>query len=311
MTVAIPWLTGRAIDQIREGDKAGPDDARARRRWPPASLRLALTVARRLVAGRVSLGVELDLRNRMYAAPAGARARLLRPPADRPAHVARHRRPAGRALLPRLRPGLHPAVGADDRARRRRRCSSCSRAWRRVSLIPVPFVVVIAARYGRRSRPALQELQQRIAELTADVEENIGGVRVVKAFAREDRQLERFRGQRRARVGPGHGHHAPAGLLQPVHRLPAPARPGRDPLLRRAPGHRRAPDDRRVQRLLRLPAHAAVADAHARASRSASPSGPPPPAPASTRSSTASRGSSPRPARRRCRPARATSSCAA
>ena len=30
-------------------------------------LRLALTVARRLVAGRVSLGVELDLRNRMYA----------------------------------------------------------------------------------------------------------------------------------------------------------------------------------------------------------------------------------------------------
>ena len=30
-------------------------------------LRLALTVARRLVAGRVSLGVELDLRKRIYA----------------------------------------------------------------------------------------------------------------------------------------------------------------------------------------------------------------------------------------------------
>ena len=64
-----------------------------------------------------------------------------------------------------------------------------------VSLVPVPFVVFVAARYGRRSRPALQEVQQRIAELTADVEENIGGVRVVKAFAREDRQLERFRGR--------------------------------------------------------------------------------------------------------------------
>ena len=63
-----------------------------------------------------------------------------------------------------------------------------------ISLIPVPFVVWIAARYGRRSRPALQEVQQRIAELTADVEENIGGVRVVKSFAREERQLERFRG---------------------------------------------------------------------------------------------------------------------
>jgi ATP-binding cassette subfamily B protein len=56
----------------------------------------------------------------------------------------------------------------------------------------VPFVVVIAARYGRRARPAQQAVQQRIAELTATAEESIGGVRVVKAFAREDRQLERF-----------------------------------------------------------------------------------------------------------------------
>ena len=36
-------------------------------------------------------------------------------------------------------------------------------------------------------------MQQRIAELTADAEENISGVRVVKSFAREPRQLERFR----------------------------------------------------------------------------------------------------------------------
>jgi ATP-binding cassette subfamily B protein len=61
-----------------------------------------------------------------------------------------------------------------------------------LALLPVPFVIVIAGRYGRRSRPALQEVQQRIAELTADVEENVSGVRVVKAFAAEDRQLERF-----------------------------------------------------------------------------------------------------------------------
>jgi ABC-type multidrug transport system fused ATPase/permease subunit len=61
-----------------------------------------------------------------------------------------------------------------------------------LALLPVPFVVVVAARYGRRSRPALQEVQQRIAELTADVEENVSGVRVVKAFAAEPRQLARF-----------------------------------------------------------------------------------------------------------------------
>src|SRR3712207_8992725 len=62
-----------------------------------------------------------------------------------------------------------------------------------LALAPVPFVVLVATRYGRRSRPMLQEVQQRIAELTADVEENVSGVRVVKAFAAEERQLTRFR----------------------------------------------------------------------------------------------------------------------
>jgi ATP-binding cassette subfamily B protein len=62
-----------------------------------------------------------------------------------------------------------------------------------LSLAPVPFVVLIAQRYGKHSRPALQEAQQRIAELTAEAEENISGVRVVKAFAQERRQLDRFR----------------------------------------------------------------------------------------------------------------------
>ena len=69
-----------------------------------------------------------------------------------------------------------------------------------ISLAPVPFVVLISYRYGRRARPAIQQTQQRIAELTADAEENISGVRVVKAFAREPRQLRALPGQRRARA---------------------------------------------------------------------------------------------------------------
>jgi ATP-binding cassette subfamily B protein len=63
-----------------------------------------------------------------------------------------------------------------------------------ITLAPLPLIVWVAFRYGRLNRPATQEVQQRIAELTADVEENVGGVRVVKAFAQEPRQLERFRG---------------------------------------------------------------------------------------------------------------------
>ena len=61
-----------------------------------------------------------------------------------------------------------------------------------VALAPMPFVVWAAFVYGRRNRPASQEVQQRIAELTAEAEENVSGVRVVKAFAQEQRQLKRF-----------------------------------------------------------------------------------------------------------------------
>jgi len=57
----------------------------------------------------------------------------------------------------------------------------------------VPFVIATATRYNRRSRPALQEVQQRIAELTADAEEGVTGIRIVKAFAREQHQMARFR----------------------------------------------------------------------------------------------------------------------
>ena len=62
-----------------------------------------------------------------------------------------------------------------------------------IALAPAPLVVYTASRYNRVSRPALQEVQQRIAELTAEAEENVSGIRIVKAFAREEYQLHRFR----------------------------------------------------------------------------------------------------------------------
>src|SRR4051812_33153403 len=65
MTAAIPWLVGRAIDQIRAGDRVGLREL-VIAVLVAGVLRLALTVARRLVAGRVSLGVEQHLRQRMY-----------------------------------------------------------------------------------------------------------------------------------------------------------------------------------------------------------------------------------------------------
>ena len=193
MTVAIPWLTGRAIDQIQEGDKAGLTTL-GLAVLGAGILRLGLTVVRRLVAGRVSLGVELDLRNRMYghlqALELGffdhQQTGQLMSRATVDLQAVRFFLGYGLVFILQSALTILLAGGA---------MIAVQPGLAAVSLIPVPIVVFVSARYGRRSRPALQELQQRIAELTADVEENIGGVRVVKAFAREDRQLERFRGR--------------------------------------------------------------------------------------------------------------------
>ena len=123
---------------------------------------------------------------------------------------------------------------------------------------------MISQRYGRSARPAIQEVQQRIAELTADAEENISGVRVVKSFARESHQLERFRHSVGARVRPGDGRDAPGGELQPDDRLPAPARARRRAADRRQERDPPPPQPRAVHAVLPLPEHADRADALAR-----------------------------------------------
>jgi ATP-binding cassette subfamily B protein len=189
-TVAIPWLTGRAIDAIQRGDRHDLH-VLAAAIGAAAVVRLGLSVGRRLVAGRVSLGVEFDLRNLLYAhlqslelgyfASQQTGQLMSRATVDLQSvrfflgyglvfivQSALTILLAAAAML-----ALQPALGA-------------------LALVPVPFVVLVAARYGHRSRPALQEVQQRIGELTTEVEENVSGVRVVKAFAAEPRQLSRF-----------------------------------------------------------------------------------------------------------------------
>src|SRR5947199_6981783 len=64
-TVLIPFLTGRAINSIKGSDHHALVTS-AILIVVAGMGRLALSVARRLVAGRVSLGVEMDLRNRLY-----------------------------------------------------------------------------------------------------------------------------------------------------------------------------------------------------------------------------------------------------
>ncbi len=196
-TVLIPYLTGRAIDAVRSHDRHALTIL-ALAIVAAGLVRLVLSVARRLVAGRVSLGVEVDLRNRLY----GHLQRLVLSFFDRQqtgqlmsrvtVDLQSVRFFLGYGLVFIAQSALSILLAAVA-------MFALQPTLAALSLAPVPFVVLIANRYGRRSRPALQEVQQRIAELTADAEENISGIRVVKAFAQEPRQLARF-GQSVARV---------------------------------------------------------------------------------------------------------------
>ncbi|MDA0182783.1 ABC transporter ATP-binding protein/permease [Solirubrobacter phytolaccae] len=191
-TVAIPWLTGRAVDQISDKDRDGLRTL-AILIVVIAIGRLGLSVARRLVAGKVSLAIEYDLRTLLYAHLqklelgffAGQQTGQLMSRAT--VDLSSVRFFLGYGLVFILQSALTILLGAVA-------MFLISPGLAAIALIPVPFVIVVATRYGRRSRPALQEVQQRIAEVTADVEENISGVRVVKAFAAEPRQLTRFEG---------------------------------------------------------------------------------------------------------------------
>jgi len=205
MSVALPYLTGRAVDALQSGAvhaKHHQISARDHDRHTLLLLALlilaavlvrwGLTYFRRLIAGRVSLAIEFDLRELLY----GHLQRLELAFFDHQQTGQLMSRATvdlqavrfflGYGLVFILQSALtivlagvamiviNPGLGL-------------------IAMAPVPFVVVISQRYGRRARPAVQEVQQRIAELTANAEENISGVRVVKSFAREPLQLRRFR----------------------------------------------------------------------------------------------------------------------
>jgi ATP-binding cassette subfamily B protein len=205
MTVLMPYLMGQAVEKIHAGTSAlhrAEVASRAHDRHQLALLagaialaviaRWALTYWRRMNAGRVSLGIEYDLRELLYRHLQQLELGFfdhqqtgqLMSRATVDLQAVRFFLGYGlvfilQSILTILLAGtamvaLNPELGL-------------------ISLAPVPFVVLISQRYGRIARPAIQEVQQRIAELTANAEENISGVRVVKSFAREELQLERFR----------------------------------------------------------------------------------------------------------------------
>jgi ABC-type multidrug transport system fused ATPase/permease subunit len=190
MTVLIPWLIGRAVNAIQNGDK--PDLLPLALAILAAGLlRLGLTVVRRLVAGKVSLAVEFDLRQLFYA----HLQRLELGFFDSQQTGQLMSRATVDLQSIRFFLGYGLIFITQNLLTITLACAvmiAINPLLALVALAPAPFVVYTASRYNRVSRPAVQEVQQRIAELTAEAEENISGIRIVKAFAREEHQLHRF-----------------------------------------------------------------------------------------------------------------------
>jgi ATP-binding cassette, subfamily B, multidrug efflux pump len=61
------------------------------------------------------------------------------------------------------------------------------------SLLPLPLVSFIVWYFGDRIHRRFEEIQAQFATISAKVQENLAGVRVVRAFAREARELDDFR----------------------------------------------------------------------------------------------------------------------
>ncbi len=195
MTVLIPLLIGHTVNEIEDGAKGNAHGSLlllAGAIFAAAILRLGLTLVRRLVAGKVSLAVEFDLRQRFYRHLQSLELEFfdsqqtgqLMSRATVDLQSIRFFLGYGLIFITQnlLTITLAGAV-----------MFALNPLLALIALAPAPFVVLAAARYNHLSRPAVQEVQQRIAELTAEAEENISGIRIVKAFAREEHQLQRFR----------------------------------------------------------------------------------------------------------------------
>ena len=190
MTVLIPLLISDAINAIEKGNKADLLPLAAAIAGAGV-LRLGLTVVRRLIAGKVSLAVEFDLRQQFYTHLQkldlgffdGQQTGQLMSRATVDLQAIRFFLGYGLVFITQnlltitlaaiVMFVLNPVLAL-------------------LALAPAPLIVYTASRYNRLSRPAQQEVQQRLAELTAEAEENVSGIRIVKAFAREEHQLHRF-----------------------------------------------------------------------------------------------------------------------
>ncbi len=62
-----------------------------------------------------------------------------------------------------------------------------------IAFAPIPFMVVFAIIYNRKMKRAFVRNRERIGEINATMEDSLSGIRVVKSFANENLEIQKFR----------------------------------------------------------------------------------------------------------------------
>ncbi len=194
----VPRVIQLTIDRVLIGGESGLLVWYGLALLAVAAVRLAVAIARRYVSGKTSLGIEYDLRNRLWA-------HLLRQPYgyyDRWATGQLMSRAMSDVQNVRMFLGYGLVFFATNIV------MMVAIAvillvldWRLalLSLSFLPALLVVTWRFSRRLQPILKDVQQRLADVTAAAEENVVGSRIVRIFAREDDELAKF-SARSARV---------------------------------------------------------------------------------------------------------------
>jgi ABC-type multidrug transport system fused ATPase/permease subunit len=189
--LAIPWLTGKVID-----DGIRPHDTRTLVILVSliaiaGLVRALMLVGRRFIAGRQALGVEFDIRNALYA-------HLLRLSWG---FYDRHQtgQLMSRATVDLQQVRFFLGYGLIFFGQHILTIVATTAIlfvldWEiaLIALAITPALIAIAYVYSQSSHPILREVQQRMADMTTVAEENIVGVNVIKAFAQEPQEEEKF-----------------------------------------------------------------------------------------------------------------------
>ena len=189
--LAIPWLTGKVID-----DGIRPHDTRTLVILVSliaiaGLLRALMLVGRRFIAGRQALGVEFDIRTALYAHLLRLSWRFY----DR--HQTGQLMSRATVDLQQVRFFLGYGLiffGQHILTIVATTAILFVLDWEiaLIALAITPALIAIAYVYSRSSHPILREVQQRMADMTTVAEENIVGVNVIKAFAQEPQEEEKF-----------------------------------------------------------------------------------------------------------------------